>query len=327
MPTLLRRLVARRRRCLTVTVGAALILLIIALTLRDPSPVGYYTSAAAKDRYVRAYDQAMQLMPEPQRVRDLRTSFGIVRVYRFAGGHDDQAPLLLLPGTSSGAPVWSSNLPSLLRTRSIYAIDLLGEPGMSIQDRPINSAADKAQWLHQVLDQLPEPQLYVVGLSIGGWTATNLAIHQPAKIAGLILIEPVRTVADLRAEAILRSIPAGFGWLPKSWRDSFSSWTAGGAPVTDVPEARMIEAGMHYRIKQPSPTMISKDQLSRLHLPVLVIIAGDSPMHDSAQAATVARQTLPDATVEVYPGASHAINGEHPERLAADIATFLAGRP
>jgi pimeloyl-ACP methyl ester carboxylesterase len=301
--------------------------LISALALRDPSPVGYFSSAAAKDHYAVAYDQAMRLMPEPQRILDLRTTFGIVRVYRFAGEHDDQAPLLLLPGTSSGAPVWSSNLPSLLRIRSVYAIDLLGEPGMSIQDRPIGSAADKAQWLHQVLDQLPERQLYVVGLSIGGWTATNLAIHQPGKIAGLILIEPIRTFADLRAETVLRSIPAGFGWLPKSWRDSFSSWTAGGAPVTDVPEARMIEAGMHYRIKQPSPTMITKDQLSRLQLPALVIIAGASPMHDSAQAASVARQTLPDATVEVYPGASHAINGEHPDRLAADLAAFLDDRP
>jgi pimeloyl-ACP methyl ester carboxylesterase len=309
-----------------VTAGAALILLISALALRDPAPVGYFSSAAAKDRYVLAYDETMKQMPEPQRVQDLRTSFGIVRVYRFAGAHDDQAPLLLLPGTSSGAPMWASNLPGLLRSRSVYVIDLLGEPGMSIQDRPISSSADKAQWLHQVLGQLPEPELHVVGLSIGGWTATNLAIHQPAKIAGLILIEPIRTFADLRAEAILRSIPAGIAWLPKSWRDSFTSWTAGGIPVADLPVARMIEAGMHYRIKQPSPAMITKDQLSRLQVPVLVIIAGDSPIHHSARAATVARQTLPDATVEVYSGASHAINGEHPDRLAADIAAFLADR-
>jgi pimeloyl-ACP methyl ester carboxylesterase len=32
---------------------------------------------------------------------------------------------------------------------------------------------------------------------------------------------------------------------------------------------------------------------------------------------------MPGATVKVYPEASHAINGEHPDRIAADIAAFL----
>jgi pimeloyl-ACP methyl ester carboxylesterase len=60
-------------------------------------------------------------------------------------------------------------------------------------------------------------------------------------------------------------------------------------------------------------------------LPVLVIMAGASRMHDSAQAAATARATLRNGTVLVYPGASHAINGEQPDRIADDVRRFLDG--
>jgi len=46
-------------------------------------------------------------------------------------------------------------------------------------------------------------------------------------------------------------------------------------------------------------------------------------MHDAAAAAEVARRTLKHGTVKVYPGASHAINGERPAEIAADLAAFL----
>jgi pimeloyl-ACP methyl ester carboxylesterase len=221
--------------------------------------------------------------------------------------------------------VWAANLPGLLEIRSVYTIDLLGEPGMSVQQRPIASAEDHARWLHEVLVALPEERVHLFGLSIGGWTAMNLAVHLPEKVAGVALLDPVMVFADLSAEAVVRSIPASVRWFPKSWRDSFTSWTAGGAPVEDEPIARMIEAGMQsYVLKLSMPVRPSHEQLEGMDVPVLVILAGNSGMHDSDAAAEVARDTLPDATVEVYEHASHAVNGEYPDRIAADLTQFLA---
>ena len=87
-----------------------------------------------------------------------RTGYGIVRVYRFAGAHDDLPPLLLLPGRAAPTPVWADNLPGLLALRSVYAIDLIGEPGLSVQDRPIENDADQAAWLHEVIAQPVNPE-------------------------------------------------------------------------------------------------------------------------------------------------------------------------
>jgi pimeloyl-ACP methyl ester carboxylesterase len=315
----------RRRRVLAVVAGVGAAVGVGVLALRNTSPVGHFTSAAAKDRFVAAYDRAMADLPPPQRTLDVRTSFGVVRVYRFAGAQTTKAPLVLLPGRASASPVWADNLPALLKLRSVYTIDLLGEPGLSIQDRPITSDTDQAQWLHEVLLQLPEPHVHLVGLSIGGWTTANLLINQPSKVSCAVLLDPVYVFSNMSLEAIVRSIPASVRWFPKAWRDSFASWTAGGAPVKDVPVAHMIEAGMQtYALSLPAPGRIPEDHIAAIDQPVLIIMAGRSPMHDSAAAADLARRRLQHGTVRVYPEASHAINGEYPDEIAADIDAFLA---
>lgn len=312
--------------------GGIVLVLVVAFAgwwaVRTPPPVGYFTSAAAQDRFLRAYERAMGDLPEPDRTLDVRTAYGVVRLYFFTGADPDAAPLLLLPGTMSASPVWADNVPSLLRLRSVYVVDLLGEPGMSVQQRPISTPLDHAQWLHNMLLALPEPQVHLVGLSIGGWTAMNLVVHRPEKLATVTLIEPVRVYAELSFGAIVRSIPANVRWLPKSFRDDFASWTANDAPVEDVPVARMIEAGMQtYVIKKSGPTRLTEKQLAGVRIPTLTLLAGESRMHDTGKAADMARRVPAGATVIVYPGASHAINGEYPDRIADDVATFLTNRP
>lgn len=320
----------KRLRRWLLRLAVAVVVLVAALALLgwwldDGSTVGHYASPADRDRFMETYATAMRALPAPQQTRDVRTSFGTVRVYRFAGAHGDRAPLLLLPGRAAPTPVWADNLPGLLALRSVYTIDLLGEPGYSVQERPLTNDADQAAWLHDVIAQLPEPKVHVVGLSIGGWTAMNLAVHQPEKIASVTLIEPVFVFGSMSLEAILRSIPASIPALPRSWRDSFNSWTAGGAPVGHEPVAEMIEAGMQtYRLKLPVPSVIDPQRIAGVEAPALVILAGASPMHDANAAAEVARRVLKHGTVEVYPGTSHAINGERPAEIAADIAALLA---
>nr|WP_269091100.1 alpha/beta hydrolase [Actinopolymorpha cephalotaxi] len=229
-----------------------------------------------------------------------------------------------MPGRASASPVWADNLPSLLRLGDVYTVDLLGEPGMSVQEHPISTDADQAAWLHQTLEALPEKAFHLVGISIGGWTAANLALREPGHLASVTLVDPVFVFDDMPLATIVRSLPAALPWLPKSWRDGFNSYTAGGAPVKDVPVADMIEAGMrHYALKLPQPGRITEERLATLDLPVLAIIAGRSVMHRPEVAARTAERALRHGTVRVYPDASHAVNGEFPDRIAADVATLI----
>ncbi|WP_238155479.1 alpha/beta fold hydrolase [Kribbella soli] len=295
--------------------------------LRTPSPVGHWNSAAGYEDYRSKYDAAMRDLPAPTAVRDIRTDYGVVRVYQFSGAKSGLDPLVLLPGTSSGTPVWADNLKSLLAITDVYAIDLLGESGMSIQSKPITSDEDKAAWLDQTLAALPEQRFNLLGLSIGGWSAMNLAVRRPDRIATVTTLDAPLVYDGLPLETVIRSLPATVKWLPRSWRDSFNSYTAGGAPVEHVPVADMIEAGMkNYTMKQPQPQRITEPQLAALPMPVLAIIAGRSVMHDPPKARSTAERALRTKTVVLYPDASHAVNGEYPDRIASDLRTFLTAR-
>lgn len=319
-----RRIRRSRHRVLGITVGAALLaVLAVFLVLRSPSPVGHWNSAQGRAQFLAAYERAMQDMPAAAETLDLRTDHGFVRVYRFEGT-GDAGPLVLLPGRSSPTPVWADSLPSLLEIGDVYALDLLGEPGMSVQEAPIDSDTDHAAWLDQVLEQLPGDRFTVVGMSIGGWTAANLAVHAPERVAALVLVDPVLTFSGIPAGTAIRAIPASVPWIPASWRDSFDSYTAGGAPVEDVPVARLTETAMRtYAIKLPQPTVIGEQALSELRMPVLVVLAGKSVMHDVDESSEVAARTLRDGTVRVYPDATHAVGSERATEIAGDIRAFL----
>ncbi|GAA0255373.1 alpha/beta hydrolase [Cryptosporangium japonicum] len=318
-------MVERRKRLLLGAFGTVIALVLgTAYALKDPSPIGYFTSGDAQNRFLAAYDDAMDEMPTPDRTLDVRTTYGVVRLYRFAGADPGAEPLVLLPGRASASPLWADNLPSLLKRRSVYTIDLLGEPGYSVQQRPITTPADHARWLHEALLALPEPRVHLLGWSIGGWTAANLAVREPAKIASVALFDPVVVFGDLSGQAVIRSLPASVKWFPKSWRDSFASWTANDAPVEDEPVARMIEEGLQsYVIKLSAPTRPTDEQLRSLRMPTLVVFGGESRMHDPKAGAENARRVLRHGTVKSYDDASHAVPAEYPDRVAADVDRLL----
>ena len=73
-----------------------------------------------------------QLPPFDAR-NDVATAFGTVRASRFDGPAG--TPVVLLPGRNASTPMYRTNLPSLLRGRTVYSIDLLGEAGLSVRDR------------------------------------------------------------------------------------------------------------------------------------------------------------------------------------------------
>lgn len=318
----------RWRRRLFIAVGVCGALgLAMSYASRTPSPVGHWTSTEGHEAYLAAYEETFADMPTPDETLDIRTDFGLVRAYRFAGTGEAQEPFVMLPGRSSGSPVWGDSLVPLLEVGDVYTIDLLGEPGLSIQERPFGGDADRAAWLNQTLEGLPEDTFNVVGLSFGGWSAANLAVHEPDHVASITLIDAPFVFGNIPLGFVVRSIPAATPWMPKAWRDSFNSYISGGVPVEDVPVAQMIEAGMqHFSLKQPQVALIPEERLAALDIPILAIIGGKSVVHDPEAAIATAERVITNGTVRVYPDGSHAVHGEYPAEVAGDIAEFVRGR-
>ncbi len=126
---------------------------------------------------------------------------------------------------------------------------------MSVQSRPITTQEEQAQWLHEVISELRLERVHIVGVSIGGWTAMNLARYYPEGLASLSLLDPVFVFAPISLKMVMASIPASIPIVPKFLREKMLSYISGGAKADDSePIAKLIEARMrNFKLKLSAP--------------------------------------------------------------------------
>ena len=304
-------------------------------TEQDGRKIGMFVSEEGKNEFMDAYESAMKDLPKPAEEFWVDTDFGKAKVYKFSKeGIESKTPLVLLPGKSASTPMWGPNLKDLMKERSIYTVELIGEPGLSTQMKEINTAEDQAVWLNKVIEQLPEETIHLAGISLGGWNAVNVSIYNSEKIASLTLIDPLSVFGSIPLSVIfdplkkiLVSIPASMPIIPKSIRKKMFSYIAGGTKTTEsVSIAKLIEISTRtYNSKLPLPEDITEKQLQEMKIPILGIIAENSTMNNSEKAIKAGLENLrnPLSNMIMFQDASHLINGEYPEKLARTILDFI----
>lgn len=285
--------------------------------------IGHFRSAEAFADFLTRYRSCFAALPPVAEIRDVPTGFGEVRVYRFAG-RGDGAPVLLLPGRNGPTPVYATNLPPLLQHRDVYCLDLLGEPGLSVQTAPIADAADQARWLDDTLTGLGLDRVHLCGISIGGWAAVNHAVRCPGRTASLTLLDPAMTFDRIPLPMLAASIPMVVPGVPQWVRRRLLSWIAGGSDIGAAAEAAgLISAGTSdFVLRLPAPTRFTDAQLRSVEIPVLALLAGRSVVLRAERAAAHARKVLRHGEIEIWPQASHAINGEYPVEIAERAHRF-----
>lgn len=296
----------------------------VAPTIGKPTAkIGYFRNREDFERFAAAYRDGMAELPEPAERAALPTSFGTVRAYRFgdAGG----APLVLLAGRQASTPMWRANLPGLMSHRTVWVMDSIGEPGASSQSRPLVDGNDQAAWLAEAIAGLGISRAHLMGSSIGGNLAMQVAMYRPKRAASITLLDPANTFAALTWKMITVSLGSAIPALPMSVRHRLLGWIAGGVRSDDSSaEGRLITSAMRgYHIAQPLLPRPDETQLRAIDVPALILLAGRSIVHDSAVAAENAER-IPRARVELWPDASHALNGEYPERISTRLNEFIA---
>ena len=67
-------------------------------------------------------------------------------------GPEGAPPLVLLHGSGSNSAEWAHRIPALVERFRVYAVDIIGEPGLSAETRPPLDSDRYARWLDAVLD-------------------------------------------------------------------------------------------------------------------------------------------------------------------------------
>ena len=149
---------------------------------------GIYKSAEGQQAVEALYRAVLQRWPVPYRHLTVPTREGETSV--IASGDEDAPAVVLLHGSGTNATSWIRDVAALSRRFRVYAIDMIGETGLSAPSRPPLASDRHAAWLDDVWRGLGLINAHVVGVSLGGWLGLDLAVRVPGRVASLALVSP-----------------------------------------------------------------------------------------------------------------------------------------
>jgi pimeloyl-ACP methyl ester carboxylesterase len=282
-----------------------------------------FGSAEAEQRFLAAYQAVLDQWPLPVETVDVPMAYGTTRVQ--VCGPKDGNPLVMLHGGGATSAVWFANAAALSGAHRLYAIDRIGEPGLSVpHGQRISGDADLMAWLEAVFTGLGLDRADVCGHSFGGWLALSFALHAPERVARLALVDPTRCFAGFSLRYLLRAVPVLL--RPNAERvRAFIDWETGGEPVDSAWLRLYVSGTMDFpRSKVVLGRRPDAARLRAAGVPTLVLLAERSRAHDIRRVAAGVRRLMPHAVTATLPGVSHhAVPTVRPETLNRRLLEFF----
>jgi pimeloyl-ACP methyl ester carboxylesterase len=266
--------------------------------------------------------------------------------YERAGGGDGAPALLLLMGLGANGRIWA---PAVRRFAAMgYDVLTVDNRGSGRSDTPARpwTTRTMARDAVALLDALGLDRVHLVGASLGGMVAQEVALGHPERVRSLVLgctsgglprvdLMPRRGLLDvLVAGARAARPPASLDERV----DGFLRFSVSPAFARDCPpdaEARRAVAAM---LEHPVGAVgfahqllaagrhASWSRLSRLELPVQVQHGTADRLIPFAAGRELARR-IPGARFEPIAGAGHALVLERPDEIVQRAHRFIASHP
>jgi pimeloyl-ACP methyl ester carboxylesterase len=127
----------------------------------------------------------------------------VIRVLR--GDREDAQPLVFLHG-AGGHTGWMAFLDELAQEFSVIVPE---HPGFGRSDDPpwLDDIGDLAYFYLDFLQTLRLDRVHLIGTSLGGWIAAELAVRDQARLASLTLVGAVGILADGKPIADIFRMP------------------------------------------------------------------------------------------------------------------------
>jgi pimeloyl-ACP methyl ester carboxylesterase len=243
------------------------------------------------------------------------------KIQLFEGGAG--GPLLYLHG--AGTYGWMPVHDRLARSRRVL---LPVHPGFGVSEgfEAIESMEDLVFHTADVLDALGLQRVDVVGLSLGGWLAAELALRHPARVGRLVLVDApgVRVPGVPMADVFMASPPKARALL---FHDPASPVAT--AILPDAPPPERLEAVLRGReaaarlLWNPAHHYRKlTERLWRIPAPTLVVWGADDRLIPPAYGEAWARG-IPGARLVTIERSGHLPPLEQPERFAEVVLGFL----
>jgi pimeloyl-ACP methyl ester carboxylesterase len=210
----------------------------------------------------------LQRWPVPYRHVTVTTCEGDTSV--IVCGDADATPLVLFHGAGTNASAWIREAAEWCQHHCVYAVDMIGEPGLSAPSRPPLASDRYALWLDDVWDRLGLVRASVVGVSLGAWLALDYAVRRPERVISLSLLSP----SGIGRQNVVTLLKLGLLRMCGPWglRKSFAL-VAGRAMPKVVTDA-ITTVFKHFRPRRERIPIRTDEELAGLTMPVQLIVGG-----------------------------------------------------
>jgi pimeloyl-ACP methyl ester carboxylesterase len=252
-----------------------------------------------------------------------------VRLHVLDEGQGDP-PLVFLHGNGGDVTNWAPQVAHFSETHRIVRIDMRGF-GKSDRTYGTLKVADYASDIDGILDQLGIERCVVVGLSLGGMTALQLAVDFPERFVGLVVSDSSARLDDGLREVIRTSmnlvLEHGLGPLLEAFKPALF------APATLEHNPEVVDGFLeqfasgdpfqHYLGMRSLAEFDLLDAVEGITIPTLVMV-GESDQTVPPPLSIELAEAMPNARLVVVEDAGHLTNLEQPERFNTEIDTLLA---
>lgn len=254
-------------------------------------------------------------------------------------------PLLFVHGLGAAWQAWLENIPEFARDHRVIAMDL---PGFGLSEMPAHDISIEyyRRFLYALADELGIESAAVVGNSMGGFIAAELAIRHPERVQRLSLVSAAIFWQEYRRAkplvSLARLTDAYIGRLLARSANSVSRRPR-------LRELALLSAGIRYphliphelanelvRSARRTPGFLPalealagfplNEELPKIACPTLVVWGAHDALvtvHDSERI----EQAIPNAQRAVFERTGHAPMLERPERFNRVLREFLDEEP
>ncbi|MCA9970631.1 MAG: alpha/beta fold hydrolase [Anaerolineales bacterium] len=262
------------------------------------------------------------------------TTNGITLHYDESGAG---APLVLISGLGYTAWQWHKMVPGLATRLRVITFD---NRGVGQSDRPAGpyTAAMLAADTVGLLDALGIDKAHVMGHSMGGFVAQELALSYPERVDRLILAstnfggprhvpvtqEAMAVLMDVTSDPVTRFknglvVSTAPGWA-EAHSEMIDAWLAWRVENPIDPAAYQAQMGVGLGLL--AETAAFENRLPAVTAPTLILFGAHDKVVPPANADLLAAK-IPNHTVHILPNAGHFFPIETPDAANAAIIDFL----
>jgi len=245
---------------------------------------------------------------------------------------DGKESVIMIHGYSADKTVWMRFARHFTKQYRVIILDLPGHGETAFDPALKYDTVSQAQRVVEAMNTLGIKRAHIIGNSMGGFIAGQLALHHPDRVQSAVLIDAAGVISPQESD-MFKMLAAGRNPFEMSSRAEFTEFYAMTmAQPPWLPKMILDYMADDYIARRESLARIFQDfhstdfldnRLPDIQVPTLILWGEqDRLLHVSG--AEVWKKGIANAELITYPELGHMPMTEAPSQSAEDVLAFLA---